>query len=343
MKIRKLAAWSLKICVLGLLLYVIARRIDVKSVAQTSLEVHVELLALALALKVIVVALKSQRWGRAIEGLTGIRPAKRLFSSTMVGVAGNLFLPARMGEVARVALFRKKNNTPISTILASLGVIHFLDLFLLSLYFSLVTFSGGLPIAVSAKIAWSVMIGIPAMILAGWGALFVFPKALRSFITGVTSRLPQSVGRPLESMGSRLLENLERIRSSPQLPVLGVSTIAVWVAETGAIACALAAFQIPVTPLMAASLLVILNLSFVVPLTPGNVGIHQLIAILVLGSYGIAEQQALAFSIGFQLLVTTLFGLWGGIVFVTDRASGESIEAETTKSLVLQQASRVPA
>ncbi len=343
MKIKKVAAISLKLLILGVLVYLIARKVDFQSLVHTLVEVNVGLLLLAMTLKAFVVALKGQRWGRAIEGLTEVRPETRLFSSTMIGVAGNMFLPARMGEVARIAFFRKENEVPVSTILTSLGITHFLDLLLLSLYFSLVTSLGGLSIAVSPQLAWFIMIGIPVMILAGWGLLFVFPKALRSLITMIAGKLPEKLGRPLESMGIRFLENLERIRTSPQLPALGMTTVVVWIAETGAILCALAAFQIPITLLMAATLLVLLNLSFVVPLTPGNVGIHQLITILILASYGVAEQQALAFSIGFQMSVTVIFGLWGGTLFVLDRTPQETIQTETANSLVLEQPSKVPA
>ena len=44
----------------------------------------------------------------------------------------------------------------------------------------------------------------------------------------------------------------------------------------------------------------------VFPLTPGNVGTHQLVSVLVLGLFGVAEADALAFSIGMQAAAIVL-------------------------------------
>jgi uncharacterized membrane protein YbhN (UPF0104 family) len=62
----------------------------------------------------------------------------------------------------------------------------------------------------------------------------------------------------------------------------------------------LKAFHITPTPMMAAILVVVLNLSFAFPITPGNIGIAQALGVLLLGAFDITQESALAYSIGVQ-------------------------------------------
>jgi uncharacterized membrane protein YbhN (UPF0104 family) len=61
---------------------------------------------------------------------------------------------------------------------------------------------------------------------------------------------------------------------------------------------------------MAAILVVVLNLSVVVPITPGNIGITQAVGVFLLETFGVTPASALAYSIGgqgaIQLLIVSL-------------------------------------
>jgi uncharacterized membrane protein YbhN (UPF0104 family) len=61
---------------------------------------------------------------------------------------------------------------------------------------------------------------------------------------------------------------------------------------------------------MASILVVVLNLSFAFPITPGNVGITQGISVFLLGAFAVTKVSALAYSIGAQgatyLLIVSL-------------------------------------
>jgi uncharacterized membrane protein YbhN (UPF0104 family) len=60
----------------------------------------------------------------------------------------------------------------------------------------------------------------------------------------------------------------------------------------------LQAFHIQPSVLMAATVVVGLNLSFIFPITPGNVGVVQALGIFLLGTFGVTQESALAYSIG---------------------------------------------
>jgi len=87
-------------------------------------------------------------------------------------------------------------------------------------------------------------------------------------------------------------------------------TITVWGLETASTYWMLQAFHIKATLVMAAILVVVLNLSMVVPITPGNIGITQAVGVFLLETFGVTPAFALAYSIGaqgaIQLLIVSL-------------------------------------
>jgi uncharacterized membrane protein YbhN (UPF0104 family) len=109
----------------------------------------------------------------------------------------------------------------------------------------------------------------------------------------------------------------------------------VWTLETAAMALGLHAFGVPLSPFLPSLLVVLLALAFAVPITPGNVGPHQFLCVAVLSVFGIAEADALSFSIGFQGCSMAMVLLLGGISLLSEGLttrqvwSGASSEATT--------------
>ena len=102
----------------------------------------------------------------------------------------------------------------------------------------------------------------------------------------------------------------------------------VWCLETAAMCSALSAFGIQPDVMIAALLVVTLNLSFAVPLTPGNIGTHQLISVLILSLFGIERAAALSFSIGYQGTVHLMIVLIGGAFFCREGLSLDALRRE---------------
>jgi uncharacterized protein (TIRG00374 family) len=60
------------------------------------------------------------------------------FHPLMIGFALNLLMPARVGELARPAIFCKKEKVPFSRVLATVGAERIFDVFMLLLFFAIV-------------------------------------------------------------------------------------------------------------------------------------------------------------------------------------------------------------
>jgi uncharacterized membrane protein YbhN (UPF0104 family) len=123
-------------------------------------------------------------------------------------------------------------------------------------------------------------------------------------------RLPARFARPLTWYAGLFVKGLGVLGRGPLLSLVLLLTIAVWVTATLGTYFMRHAFHIDANLLITAILVVVLNLSFAFPLTPGNVGINQALSVFLLGTFGVPPVTALAYSISSQgaryLLIVSL-------------------------------------
>jgi len=120
----------------------------------------------------------------------------------------------------------------------------------------------------------------------------------------------------LETLGNhilgRFLSGLDLLHSAKDLLLVSIFSFAVWTCETMVYLTYLKAFDIHV-PLDAALLtLVVVNLSMMIPSSPGGIGIFQFACIQALAIFGVSQGTALAFSGALhatQLLPIIILGL----------------------------------
>jgi uncharacterized protein (TIRG00374 family) len=294
------------------ILVVLLLRVDLSQLGAVLWGVDIGLLAVGLAIKVAVMWLKSTRWAITIRGVTG-RPVHHAFSASMIGFAGNVFLPARLGELLRVGVIAKHNRVGRPLALTTLGITQLFDLLALAAYFL------GVSIWATRLLTgqrWT-------MALLGGGIVLLFVSlamvqrwspALGRLFAPLRQKLPAAVNRRLSRYARLFLQGLGGLTQVRVVGWVVLLTIVLWGLETVAVYITLEAFRIPPTPMMAAVLVVFLNLSFAFPITPGNIGIAQALGVFLLEAFGIAQEPALAYSIGMQ--GTTYLIIVGlGIVF----------------------------
>lgn len=247
------------------------------------------------------VFLKAQRWSLAIGAGTGERPRRRVFSATMIGTAANSVLPARLGDWLRAMVLHKHNRVSTThALVASWGAQAF-DLFAVAVLL-LAGVAAGKGVA-PARVLVVLVAGVLGMI-AILGALSRRPQ----IVTSWAGRLPFGLGERASTLAEHATEGLRFLGAPSVLARVLSYTVAVWAVEVGAMWLALYCFHIATSVAAAGLLVAAIGLSFVVPLTPGNVGTYQVIAILVLGQFGVDADRAFAFGIGYQglALVATL-------------------------------------
>ena len=257
---------------------------------------------IAAAVQAFGLRLKAERWIAAIGAGRGDRPRRRAFAATVIGNAGNLVFPARLGDVARALVLRRHNDVSASQALVAGWAVQVFDLVSLAV---LVMLSGSALISTGA---------VAAAALAGAGLLAVLALVQRH--PGPVRRLEAVVLRG--PRGERLRVRLERSREGLRFLGHGRSlavalglTLGIWLCDVASTVAALRAFGIPSGLTAAALIVAAAGLSFALPLTPGNVGIFQALCVLVLVPLGVARERAFAFGLGAQAFSLALSVLWG--------------------------------
>jgi len=301
------------------ILVMLLSRMDLQQLGVASRGVHVDLLIIGIGMKVVVMWIKSVRWAIAIRGAIG-RPVSRAFSASMIGFAGNVLLPARLGELARVSVIDKHNRIGRPLALTTVGVIQLFDLLILVSYFFVISI-WATSLFTAHRLAMS-LLGVAILLtLGGLAILQQRSRPLRALLFPISGKLPGALSRLIARYTDLFMKGLGVLSKGSVVGWVLLLTIAVWVLETVAVYLMLQAFHIVTSPLMAAVVTVLLNLSFAFPITPGNVGIAQAVAVFLLGTFGVTQESALAFSVGSQGTTYLVIVSLGMLCFYREKMS----------------------
>ncbi|MBV8079549.1 MAG: flippase-like domain-containing protein [Actinobacteria bacterium] len=215
-------------------------------------------------------------------------------ASLGVGALVNTFVPARLGDVVKIALFSRSIDGPERIWTAS-----------------------GVYAAVSAARTLS----IAALVVAAsvTGALPLWPVLALCGAVGLVGALALSSPRWRKHRRvAHLLEGFAALERSPRFAaqVLGWS-FAVMATRLAAVAALATALGLP-HPLLAALVICpALDLAAALPLTPGNIGIASGAVAVALQSRGIGMTQAIGVGIAIQALETFVSLVAGGMGLLT--------------------------
>lgn len=298
MTVRTLIGSVAALGVMALLL----RQVDLRELAAVLMGVEPLLLGLAIALQITVMWLKAIRLAVTLRNATGRAP-RRVLSACMVGFAGNLVFPARLGELARIEIIVRHNRIERSLTATTVGLTQLFDLLTLAVYFLAISlwagslFTGQLPAVGALGVAAGAL--LLGLFFVQRGSPWIGAKTLAvgKYLPARWAHVPASYVQ-LIVKGLGVLGNRRSVASALLL------TAVIWALETLSTYVMLRAFHIAVNPLVAAIMIVVLSLGFAFPITPGNVGISQALAVFVLSAFDVPTVSALAYGIGAQGVAT---------------------------------------
>lgn len=324
MRTRFLLGITFSVILLGLLLW----RIEPGAVVDAFLDADPWLLLVVAALHLVVLSLKAVRWhvvlGSLPEGEAPPRdpttPADRwlVYDALFLGYFGNYALPAKLGELARSALYSQRRNAPLSSVLATIVFERFLDALTLVAFFWAVALLAPLPetlpdwVELSANLAGAVgLVGLLGLVLL-WRLLP--PDVVNTLASreGVAGRALAKIVGVVQGFRGGLAILQQRTRA---LRATGW-TIAIWAIECVAVALCFQAFGHDLHWTGAVVQVVISSFAIAAPSAPGGLGIHQWVTLLVMAPYGATEEQAVSASLVLTFVVILwvvpigLHGLW---------------------------------
>jgi uncharacterized protein (TIRG00374 family) len=260
----------------------------------------------AIGLNLLSAVSRAQAWRSVVNQALadGAPPFGRVFSAFGVGLLANAILPARTGELARVAVLTRRlprGRGYTATLLGTVFTHRLFDVVPALLLVVYVLLTARIPDWALTSLAIAAAIG---------GILLVLAL--------VTSRLRKPVVEELSRL-RRLLAmarvGLDVLRSPVAAAVAIVFQCLGWFLQLLAVWIAMRAFGID-APLPAAGLvLLLMNIATIFPLWPGNIGLLQHAVALPLVSYGVAYTTGFAYGLGLQMLEMSV-GVGVGLIFL---------------------------
>jgi uncharacterized protein (TIRG00374 family) len=288
----------LGLAIAALILFLLFRKVDPAAVWAALRGGNWALLAVGLGCSFTRLWLKGERWALALAAGTGApRPRKRMFSAMIIGTAGNLLLPARLGDFAKVVVLRRHNDLPMTRSLSASWSVQIFDF----LAVALILLLSGTAVA-SPRVLAGVLVG-GLLLLVGMYFSIRHPDCSERLERAL---IPARFLPKVQATLRNARQGLHFLGHGRTLGSVLAMTAACWLCDSLGMVASLRAFHLEFGLRHAALLVAAIGLSFALPLTPGNVGVYQAICVLVLGSLGVARDRAFAFGLGVQA-----FGLVG--------------------------------
>jgi uncharacterized protein (TIRG00374 family) len=270
-------------------------------------------------------------WVRAWRWHYLLRPLKSISTRTMfpivaIGYMGNNIYPARAGEVLRAVVLKRRQGVPVSASLATVIVERIFDgvVMLAFVFVNLAELSrladvsldlGRWHVSVQDIALWGSVAFFGA--LAAFLAAAMFPRLADRFLTwGVNRFIPLRLREKTLSVSRRFLDGLESLRSPVDALMVFLTSVVIWLLETGKYWFVMHAFPGHGFPVSFFALMLmngVVNLATTLPGAPGYVGTFDAPGVAILMAYGVEKATATGYTLVLHLalwLPITLLGAY---------------------------------
>jgi len=263
---------------------------------------------------------RAWRWHYLLRPLKAI-PTRTMFPIVTIGYMGNNIYPARAGEVLRAVILKRREGVPVSASLATIIVERIFDgVVMLAFVFinlgELSRLTGGSGIVDKFSIQDVALWGSAAFFgaLAIFLVAAMFPTRTLSIVEWFSQRLlPERLRQPVLQVSHRFLDGLASLRSPGDVLMIFVTSLVIWLLETGKYWFVMQAFPFEVSFFTLMLMNGIVNLATTIPSAPGYIGTFDAPGIAVLGAYGVEKALATGYTLVLHLalwLPITLLGAY---------------------------------
>jgi len=294
----------------GIFLHFALRKVHLAESWAVLAQLRFSALLLPISASVTSLALRGWRWQQIFP--PEARPS--CWTSTqilVVSTAINNVVPGRGGDLARCLLVSERISlVGVSLALATLAVEKIVDGFALLAVVLLSCLVLGPP-------HWVWHLGVAAGVVLGGAALILLLLACRctwliGAVDGVLRRWRLArCARLIRQLLVGLAEGLGVLRFPRQIAVVGLLTVAIWIAEAALILGCARALHVTISPLHCVVVSAVLGLGLMIPAAPAAVGTYEFFAVSAMRLVAVPSASALA--------VTVLLHVW---VLATTTAAG---------------------
>jgi uncharacterized protein (TIRG00374 family) len=247
-------------------------------------------------------------WARAWRWHFLLRPIKRIsvrsmFPVVAIGYMGNNIYPVRAGEVLRSYVLRRREGVSISASLATIfvekafdGVVMLGFVFLnLSQLFNMGGDSGTAETVRLYAIAGAIAFLTAVLIFL---VMAVRPEQAQRLIAKLIDRVaPSRYQERLNGFSDRFISGLASLRSPSDVGMVLVTSVVIWLFETGKYWFVMHAFPFEVSFFALMLMNGVVNLATSLPSLPGYLGTFDVPGIAVLEGFGVTYELAAGYTL----------------------------------------------
>jgi phosphatidylinositol alpha-mannosyltransferase len=299
-RVRWIAA-AVTVLVVGGLIYLAIVKLDPSHVGHLLTKTKLGWAFLALALMALAFVARGESW-YAVLGAA--RPDAHLgrgvvYRGIMVGMIGSTVAPGRLGEAARALIVARRLGDPSRNIALVLGTVvsqTLINLLALAIL-AVVTLLGAALTGARAEAIIGV-VAVPAVIV---GIVLLGPRALRRASVSKVAWLRRSAGWIAHQLEHFRQGFVVFKRPRAALHAGGMQLVA-WALQLVACYAVILSLglQHQANLIAAAAVLLAVNVTAIVPITPSNVGVFQAACIAVLAPFGVSASEGLAYGLILQ-------------------------------------------
>jgi len=268
-------------------------------------------------------------WARAWRWHYLLRPIKKISTVTMfpivcIGYMGNNIYPARAGELLRAYVLKKREGVQISASLATIIVERIFDgVVMLGFVFinlpelAKLTSASGFVGSIQALAIWGAAIFGVVLVIFLLAAMF--PKVTeRVTLWLVNHVLPKKWQEKACGIALRFLSGLESLRSPKEALMVFLTSIVIWLFETGKYWLVMHAFPFHVSFFALMLMNGIVNLATTLPSAPGYIGTFDAPGIALLRAYNVPQDIATGYTLVLHAALWFPITILGAIFFTRE-------------------------
>jgi len=271
-----------------------------------------------IAVYFVAVWARAWRWHYLLHPIKNV-PTNSMFPITAIGYMGNNVYPARAGEVLRAIVLKNRQDVPISASLATIIVERIFDgVVMLGFVFvnlpELAQLTGSSGFVGNIEQLALIGTGVFALALLIFLLAAMFPGTSIKMGTWLIERLlPARMQDKAARLMHKFLDGLAALRSPFGIFMVFVTSVVIWLLETGKYWLVMQAFDFRVSFFALMLMNGIVNLATTIPSAPGYIGTFDAPGIAVLVAYGVVQATAAGYTLVLHValwLPITLLGAY---------------------------------
>jgi glycosyltransferase 2 family protein len=248
---------------------------------------------------------------------------QRVFSIQSIGMFLNVFVLARLGDLASAYLMGEALSTSKIFTLGTIVVVKIFDLLFLFISLLLVVSQIALPAwLISPTMRLGLIVGLIVVLV---GLLSWHRRAVAALLTRLAGHLPVRWSEWFIQKISSALKSLEVFRRPEQFAGVLAWTLLIWALSVLTNLLLFAAMGLHLPIWAGILLLAVLQVGVTVPSSPGLVGIFHYLVMITLLAFVVGREAALGCAVLLHLVTVVPIGIVGSICLWREKVTWEKL------------------